>query len=124
MTNRPIKIPGPDHPITISPTGRRVVVRLGGAVIADTTEALTLQESTYPPVQYIPRKDLDLSRVERTDHHTYCPYKGEASYFSIPAGGARSVNAIWTYEAPHPSAAEIKDHVAFYGDRVDSISIS
>ena len=124
MTDRPILPPGPDHPITITPTGRRVVVRLGGAVIADTTEALTLQESTYPPVQYIPRKDLDLSRVERTDHRSYCPYKGEASYFSIPAGGSRSVNAIWTYETPHASAAAIKDYVAFYGDRVDSIAMS
>jgi uncharacterized protein (DUF427 family) len=118
-----IKIPGPDHPITVTPTGKRVVVRLGGTVIADTTDALTLQESTYPPVQYIPRKDLDMSLLERTDNTTYCPYKGDASYFSIPMGGSRSVNAIWTYETPYDAVAQIKDHVAFYGDRIDSISI-
>jgi uncharacterized protein (DUF427 family) len=118
-----IKIPGPDHPITVAPTGKRVVVRLAGTVIADTTDALTLQESTYPPVQYIPRKDLDMSLLERTDHSTYCPYKGDASYFSIPIGGLRSVNAIWTYETPYDAVAAIKDHVAFYGDRVDSVSI-
>lgn len=124
MTDRPIRTPGPDHPITLTPTAKRVVVRLGGAVIADTTGALTLQESTYPPVQYIPRKDLNLALVERTDHRTYCPYKGDASYFSIPAGGSRSVNAIWTYETPFEAVAQIKDYVAFYGDRVDSISLS
>ena len=123
MTDRAIKIPGPDHPITVTPTGKRVVVRLGGTVIADTTEALTLQEASYPAVQYIPRKDLNLGLVERTAHSSYCPYKGEASYFSIPMGGERSVNAIWTYETPYDAVAEIKDYVAFYGDRVDSISI-
>ena len=120
MVERTIRIPGPDHPITVTPTGKRVVVRFGGTVIADSTDALTLQESTYPPVQYIPRKDLDMSLLERTDHSTWCPYKGDASYFSIPMGGSRSVNAIWTYETPHDAAAQIKDHVAFYGDRVDS----
>ena len=122
MTERSIKIPGPDHPITVTPNPQRVVVKLGGQVIADTKNALTLQEAAYPPVQYIPRQDLDMSLVERTDHRSYCPYKGEASYFSIPAGGERSVNAIWTYEAPYAAVAEIKDHVAFYPDRVDSIA--
>ena len=121
MTERSIKIPGPDHPITVTPNPQRVVVRLNGKVIADTSNALTLQEANYPPVQYIPRQDLDMSLVQRTDHQSYCPYKGEASYFSIPAGGERSVNAIWTYEAPYAAVAEIKDHVAFYPDRVDSI---
>ena len=124
MTDRPVRIPGPDHPITVTPTGKRVVVRLGGTVIADTTDALTLQESTYPPVQYSPRKDLDMSLLERTDHSSYCPYQGDASYFSIPMGGVRSVNAIWTYETPYEAVAQIRDHVAFYGDRIDSISIS
>jgi uncharacterized protein (DUF427 family) len=121
MTERSIKIPGPDHPITVTPNPGRVVVKLGGQVIADTRNALTLQEANYPPVQYIPRQDLDMSLVQRTDHQSYCPYKGEASYFSIPAGGERSVNAIWSYETPYAAVAEIKDHVAFYPDRVDSI---
>jgi uncharacterized protein (DUF427 family) len=120
---RTIKIPGPDHPITITPTAQRVVVTLGGEVIADTRNALTLKEAAYPPVQYIPREDLNMALVERTDNLTYCPYKGDANYFSIPLGGAKSVNAIWTYEAPYDAVAAIKDHVAFYLDRVDSIEL-
>jgi uncharacterized protein (DUF427 family) len=122
MTTRSIRIPGSDHPITIAANPRRVVVTLGGKVIADTTEALTLQEAAYPAVQYIPRKDVDMALLERTDHSTYCPYKGDASYFSIPHGGERSVNAIWTYEEPYDAMAQIKDHLAFYPDRVDSIA--
>jgi len=121
MTDRPIKIPGPDHPITVTPNSRRVIVTLGGKVIADTRDALTLREASYPPVQYIPRQDVDMALLARTDHATYCPYKGEASYFSIPLGGERSVNAIWTYEAAHPAVAAIQDHLAFYPDRVDGI---
>jgi uncharacterized protein (DUF427 family) len=121
---RTIKIPGPDHPITITPTGQRVVVTLGGKVIADTRNALTMKEAAYPPVQYIPRQDLDIALVERTDNLTYCPYKGDANYFSIPLGGERSVNAIWTYENPYEAIAAIKDHVAFYPDRVDSIELT
>jgi uncharacterized protein (DUF427 family) len=121
MTDRPIKIPGPDHPITITPNSRRVVVTLGGKVIADTRDALTLREASYPPVQYIPRRDVDMALLARTDHATYCPYKGEASYFSIPLGGERSVNAIWTYESAYPAVAAIRDHLAFYPDRVDGI---
>ncbi|WP_019832379.1 DUF427 domain-containing protein [Sphingomonas sp. PR090111-T3T-6A] len=121
MSDKIIKIPGPDHPITIERNPHRVVVTLGGKTIADTTDALTLREAHYPAVQYIPRKDVDMTALERTDHATYCPYKGDASYFSIPAGGERSVNAIWTYEAPYDAVAGIKDHLAFYPDRVGTI---
>lgn len=121
MTDRQIRIPGPDHPIVIAPNPARVMVSVAGRVIADTTRALTLREAAYPAVQYIPRQDVDMALLERTDHATWCPYKGEASYFSIPAGGARSVNAIWTYEAPHDAVAPIRDHLAFYPDRVDAI---
>jgi len=85
---KPIKIPGPDHPITVEHNPNRVVVSLGGRVIADTREALTLREAAYPAVQYIPRKDVDMALLARTDHATYCPYKGDSSYFSIPLGGA------------------------------------
>ena len=85
------------------------------------TRALTLREADYPPVQYIPLDDVDASLLEATDHTTYCPYKGDCSYYSIPIGGAKSVNAVWTYEAPFASVAEIKDRVAFYPDRVDAI---
>jgi uncharacterized protein (DUF427 family) len=121
MTDRPIRIPGPDHPISITRNSRRVVVTLGGKVVADTREALTLQEASYPPVQYIPRKYVDMALLARTDHATYCPYKGEASYYSLPLGGARSANAVWTYESAHPAVAAIQDHLAFYPDRVDGI---
>jgi uncharacterized protein (DUF427 family) len=99
--NKPIKIPGPDHPITITPTKGRVTATVNGKRIADTREALTLKEAAYPPVQYIPRKDVDMTQLQRTAHQTYCPYKGECAYYSIPAGGERSVNAVWSYEAPH-----------------------
>ena len=121
MSTKTVKIPGPDHPITITPNAKRVVVKVGGSTIADTRNALTLHESDYDAVQYIPRADVDMTKLSRTDHATYCPYKGDAAYFSIPAGGDRSVNAIWTYEAPYDAVAPIKDHVAFYPDRVDAI---
>ncbi|KQV28590.1 hypothetical protein ASC97_08925 [Rhizobium sp. Root1203] len=121
MSLQPMKIPGPDHPITIAPSSSRIVVKVGGQVVADSHKALTLKEATYPPVYYIPRSDVDLTLVERTHHHSYCPYKGEASYYSIPAGGDRSENAIWTYETPHAAVSEIKGYFAFYPDRVDTI---
>ena len=124
MTDRPVLQPGPDHPITVTPNPAHVVVTVAGRVVADTRRALTLQESTYPAVQYIPIEDVDRSLLERTGTQTYCPYKGEASYYSIPAGGGRSVDAIWVYEQPHDAMTRIKDHVAFYPDRVDSIEIS
>jgi uncharacterized protein (DUF427 family) len=121
MTEKPIKEPGPDHPITIESTRARVVVTVNGRVVADSRNALTLREASYPPVQYIPRKDVDMALLERTDHATYCPYKGDCAYYSIPSGGARSKNAVWSYEAPYAAVAAIKDHLAFYRDRVDAI---
>jgi uncharacterized protein (DUF427 family) len=121
VMSKPVLVPGPDHPITVTPNPQRVQVKLGGQVIADTVRALTLQEAAYPAVQYIPREDVDMALLERSAHGSYCPYKGEASYYSIPSGGERSVNAIWTYETPYDAVAPIKDHLAFYPDRVDSI---
>jgi uncharacterized protein (DUF427 family) len=121
MTSKPVKTPGPDHPITIERNRGRVVVSVGGRVVADTRAALTLREASYPPVQYIPRKDVDMSLLERTQHATYCPYKGDCAYYSIPAGGQRSMNAVWTYEAPFAAVSAIKDHLAFYPDRVDAV---
>jgi uncharacterized protein (DUF427 family) len=123
VSDKPVKIPGPDHPITIEKNPDRVVVKVAGQVVADTRKSLSLQEASYPAVQYIPRKDVDLTQLERTDHETYCPYKGEAAYYSITAGGEKTVNAVWTYEAPYASVADIQDHLAFYPDRVDSIEI-
>jgi len=121
MADRPMKIPGPDHPISIEANPSRVVVTVGGKVIADTRDALTLAEASYPAVQYIPRRDVDMAALTRSDHTTYCPYKGDASYYSIPAGEDRSHNAVWTYEMPFEAMAQIKDYVAFYPDRVDAI---
>jgi uncharacterized protein (DUF427 family) len=121
MTDRNIRIPGPDHPITIERNPRRVIVTLNGKVIADTTAALILREAKYPPVQYIPRRNVDMAALARSETRTYCPYKGEASYFSIPAGGERSVDAIWTYETPYDAVADIKEYLAFYRDRIDAI---
>ena len=115
------KIPGPDHPITLTPNRERVLVRVGGALVADTRAALTLKEASYPPVQYIPRKDVDMNLLQRTDHSSYCPFKGDASYYSIPSGGEKSVNAVWSYENPYPAVGQIKDYVAFYPSRVDAI---
>jgi uncharacterized protein (DUF427 family) len=119
--NKQVKVPGPDHPISIGRNPARVVVSVAGRVIADTRNALILRESDYPPVQYIPREDVDLSQLKRTDHATYCPYKGDCSYYNIPAGGKKSFNALWSYENPYPAVAQIKGHVVFYPDRVDEI---
>lgn len=121
MNGIQLKTPGPDHPITIEKTRSRVTVRVAGRVIADTGEALALREASYPVVLYIPRKDVDMALLERTGHTTHCPYKGDANYYSVPAGGARSDNAAWTYESPPPSVEKIRDHLAFYPDRVDEI---
>ncbi|WP_433384314.1 DUF427 domain-containing protein [Actinoplanes sp. CA-142083] len=124
MAERPVLYPGPDHPITVTPTPGHVVVTVAGKVVADTRAALTLQESTYPAVQYIPLADVDTSLLEPTATTSYCPYKGDASYYSIPSGGAKSVDAIWEYKEPREAVAGIKEHIAFYPNRVDSIEIS
>jgi uncharacterized protein (DUF427 family) len=124
MTDRQIRLPGPDHPITIERNRAHIVVSVAGRVIADTHDSLTLREASYPAVPYIPRKDVDMSLLERTDHGTYCPYKGDCSYYSIPVGGENSVNAVWTYESAYPAVAEIEGHVAFYPNRVDTIEVS
>lgn len=119
-----VKIPNSEHPITIEAGTSRVRVRAGGRIIADSRNALALRESDYPVVHYIPRSDVDMTLLARTDHATYCPYKGDAGYYSITTGGDDAVNAVWTYEAPHESVAAIKDHLAFYPDRVESIELT
>lgn len=121
MIDKPVKIPGPDHPITITPNTARVIVTAGGRTVADTRGGLTLREATYPPVQYLPREDIDMTLLKRTSHATYCPYKGDCAYYSIPAAGERAANAAWTYVSPHAAVAQIAGYVAFYPDRVDSI---
>jgi uncharacterized protein (DUF427 family) len=120
-TSRDMKIPGPDHPITVQPNPTRVRVAFGGRVVADTRRALTLREAGYAPVQYIPRADIDMALFERTAHATYCPYKGDASYFTLEVDGRVSDNAAWSYEAPYPAVGEIREHLAFYPRRVEGI---
>ncbi|CAN5572296.1 DUF427 domain-containing protein [soil metagenome] len=121
--NNQVLVPGPDHPISLTRTGDRVTVKLGGRVIADTTDAITLQEASYPAVQYIPLADVDPAVLRSSDHTTYCPYKGMASYHSLEIGDDVAPAALWFYPAPHDAVAEIKDHAAFYPDRVDSIEV-
>jgi uncharacterized protein (DUF427 family) len=116
-----MKLPGPDHPIAIARNVKRVRVSFAGKVIADSTHALTLQEASYPPVNYIPRADVDMAALTPTAHASHCPYKGDASYFTISANGKTADNAVWSYEQPYPAMAAIKDHVAFYPNRVDKI---
>jgi uncharacterized protein (DUF427 family) len=122
MADKVVKIPGPDHPISIEANPSRVVIKIGGKIIADTSASLTLREASYPPVQYIPRRDVDMTALTRSEHTSYCPYKGDASYYDVPVGGDRSRNAVWTYEDPFEAMAQIRDYVAFYPDRVDEIS--
>jgi uncharacterized protein (DUF427 family) len=124
MAEKAVRIPGADHPSKIEPIRGRVIVKAGGRVVADTRHALSLREAAYPAVQYVPRADADMSLLERSDHATYCPYKGDCAYYSITAAEGRGVNAVWTYEGPYEAVAAIKDHLAFYPDRVDSIEIA
>ena len=123
MTEKPVLQPGPDHPITVTPNHNRVVVTVAGKVVADTRKALTLQESTYPPVQYVPLADVDSSLLEPSSSSTYCPYKGDANYYSIPLGGDRSTDAVWEYREPYGPVAAIKGHVAFWDGRVDAVDV-
>ena len=116
-----MKVPGPDHPITIAPTGKTVVVRIGDQVVARTERALTLTEAGYADVQYIPIEDVDATSLRRSDHQTYCPYKGDASYYTLVTRGGEVENVVWTYEHPFDAVREIGRHVAFYADRVDVI---
>jgi len=113
-----MKLPGPDHPITITQNPRRVRVTAGDIVIAESTKALTLKEARYPAVQYLPREDANMALLERTERTTHCPYKGDASYYSVKADGKTLDNAIWTYETPFPAMTEISGHLAFYPDKV------
>jgi len=121
MVNKMMLKPGPKHPITVEPAGVRVIVRVAGQVIADSSSVLTVREADYPAVHYFPREDVDLSALERTSHESYCPFKGDASYFSIPRAGERGINAVWAYEAPYEAVANTKDHMAFYTNRMDSV---
>ncbi len=122
MSERLVKLPGPAHPITTEANPARVVVCAGGRVVADSVLSLTLREASYPAVRYIPRADVDMAALARSTHASYCPYKGEATYFSIEASDGRIADVAWSYEDPFPAVEGIRDHLAFYPDRVDSIT--
>ena len=120
-TTREPKIPGPEHPITIEPAGVRVVARVGAQIVADTTRALTMREASYPPVHYIPLEDVDQTLLTASATQTYCPYKGDASYYGIAAADGERADAVWSYREPYDAVADIVGHVAFYTDRVDVV---
>lgn len=117
MSQRPVLQPGPAHPITITPTRGRVTVTVNGSVVAESTEALTLQESNYPAVQYLPLSDVDRSRLTRSATASYCPYKGDAAYYHVDD----VEDVIWTYEQPYPAVADIAGRVAFYPDKAEIV---
>lgn len=119
MTSRPVLQPTAEHPITINPTEQHVVVRVNGEIVADTHDALQLQESTYPAVQYIPFDDVRHDVLTRTDTSTYCPFKGEAGYYSVTTGGGTVDDVVWFYEEPYAAVAAIAGHVAFYPDKAE-----
>jgi uncharacterized protein (DUF427 family) len=114
-----MKIPGPDHPITVTATPRRIQVLYNGHVIVDTKRALTLKEASYKPVIYVPREDADMAFFTRTDHTTYCPFKGDASYYTLVMDGRFAENAVWTYETPYPAMEQIRGLLAFYPNQVE-----
>jgi len=120
---KPVKLPDASHPITITPSSDQVSVTVAGRSVAESRGTVLLKEAVYPAVRYIPRRDVDMNLLQRTTHQTYCPYKGDCSYYSVPAGGERSVNAAWSYENPHPAMAAIAGHLAFYPDRVEAIEV-
>jgi uncharacterized protein (DUF427 family) len=119
QTARTPKVPGPDHPITITPAQGTVTVCFAGQVVAETHKALTLKEANYPPVFYIPREDARMPHFTATEKRTYCPYKGDCSYFTLQAGGELAENAVWSYAEPYQSVQAIAGHLAFYPDKVE-----
>ncbi|MDP4026238.1 DUF427 domain-containing protein [Methylobacterium sp. NEAU 140] len=119
-----MKIPGPDHPITIAPQPGRVRVMLAGVAVAETERALRLEEAGYPAVLYIPRADIRPECFVPSRRTSHCPYKGDARYDDLVVGATRRADAVWAYDDPYPAVAAIRDHVAFYPDRVDAIAVS
>jgi uncharacterized protein (DUF427 family) len=123
MTNSKVLLPGPDHPLTLEPTGARVTVSFGGRVVADTPNAITVREASYPPVQYVPLADVDPAVLVPSEHTSHCPYKGDARYYSLAVGERVARDAVWFYDTPHDAVAPLAGHAAFYPDRVDAIEV-
>lgn len=120
-SGKPVKIPGPDRPITLTRHPARVVVRTAGQTLADSRNVLILQEATYPPVFYFPREDVNRALLQKNEHVSCCPYKGDCSYFSLVLNGAQEANVAWSYEMPYNAVVAIKDYLAFYPDKVTEI---
>ena len=118
-----MKLPGPDHPITVEPAGETITVTFNGKAIARSSKALKMQEAAYPPVYYIPLADVDGAALAKTARRTYCPYKGDASYYTVTVGIESAENAVWAYEEPYDAVAAIAGHVAFYADMMDSVTV-
>ncbi|GAY09082.1 uncharacterized protein conserved in bacteria [Pseudonocardia sp. N23] len=116
-----MRIPGPDHPITVEPGGVRVVVTAGGHVVADSTRALALREADYPVAYYVPRDDVTPGVLSDSDTTTYCPYKGDASYVTVTTPEGAVPDAAWSYVEPYDAVAPIAGHLAFYPDRVEIV---
>lgn len=111
--------PGPDHPITIRPAKNRWRAFFAGHVIADSNDALILQEANLGPVVYFPREEVAMEYMSRSDHSTHCPYKGDATYYSMMIDGQWAENAIWSYERPYDAVGQISGRIAFYPDKVE-----
>lgn len=119
MTEKLVLVPGPDHPITIAPADTTVTVRWGDRIVAKTDDALVLHESSYRPVYYLPLDSVEADALGTSAHRTYCPYKGDASYYSLTDGDRIVENAVWTYRSPYDAVAEIAGRVAFYPQHVE-----
>ena len=119
-----MKTPGPDHPITITAGAGRMRVRFDDHVIADTAKALTLQEASYAPVTYFPRDDVETGYLSRTSTVSHCPYKGDATYYSVRLDGRLVEDAAWSYESPYPAMEQIRGHLAFYPDKLEVYEVN
>lgn len=104
--------------IMITPIAGPVTVTAGGVTLGRSTGTLELKEGSYPPVIYVPRTDVDMAKLARTERATSCPWKGQASYYSIISADGTLENAVWSYETPKPGVEAIAGHLAFYPDRV------
>ncbi|HLZ75059.1 DUF427 domain-containing protein [Phenylobacterium sp.] len=118
-----MKLPGPDHPITLTPSAKRWRAKFAGHVIADSADAIVLQEADYPPVVYFPRSDVEMGFMSRTARSTHCPYKGDASYYTVLMDGQFAENSVWTYELPYPAMEAIAERLAFYTDKIEVYAV-
>ena len=113
-----------NHKVELTKSEKHVRVIFNGEVVADSRRAIIVDESGYRPVYYFPREDARMNYMQRSDQHTYCPFKGEASYYTIAVEERKEENAVWTYEEPYDEVVELKSYLAFYANRVDRIEVT